>query len=985
MKDKNKTKENTPVSQIAKEEEAILEFWDKAETFKRSVEKDAPNGDYVFYDGPPFGTGEPHYGHILSSVSKDVVPRFWTMKGYRVERRWGWDCHGLPIENIIEKEMNINGKKQIEEMGIAKFNEACRSQVLKYADIWDVMVRRIGRWVDFKNSYKTMDTDFMESVWWGFGELWKKGLVYEGRRVLLYCPRCETPISNFEVAMDNSYKDIEETSVYVKFTIKNEKLKIKNLSVKDNEAVYILAWTTTPWTLPGNVALAVGKSIKYQILSIKGEDNYYIVAEERVEEVFKNKEYEIIKEIKGKDLIGLEYEPLFDVPALKEAGKDNTYKVAVADFVTTDDGTGVVHTAVVYGEDDYNLGKELDLPVIPALDEKGHFNETVPAYESMYFKKANKKIIEDLKENNLLFKEENIIHSYPHCHRCDTQLFYNAIPAWFINIAKLRDELIAQNKNINWYPKHLKEGRFQKGLENAPDWNISRNRYFATPMPIWKCEKCEKLEVISSIKSLEERSGTKGITDIHSHFIDDKILECKCGGKMKRISEVFDCWVESGSMTFAEHHYMGKALPRFDPEKGVRFPAQYISEYISQTRAWFYVMHVMSVALFSKNSYENVVSTGVILNEAGQKMSKSKKNYPDPWKVINEYGVDALRYYLMSSTIMHSENLFFNERELRDVTRKTIMLLSNVFRFYKMFSTGKIAPTTAPESKNILDKWIISRLYNFINEVDKNMGTYDLPRASRPIIDFIDDLSTWYVRRSRGRFKGDDKKDKEQALDTFGFVLLQLSKTMAPFMPFISEKIYQAVTGQNYNNNEKSVHLEKWPKAGDVNEKVLEEMTATRKIVELGLAKRDEAGIKVRQVLSTLTVVSPKTVAIKNAYIELIKDEVNVKEVKFKGTSDEISVELDIELTPELKREGLKRELVRLINAKRKNTGLTINDRINVAWKAATEVKEVIDLYYDELLNETLANKFSELKTISEEEKKDKLNEFEIVLQIEKQ
>ena len=958
-----KTKNTNP---FPKMEEEILNFWDKAKTFEKSVNKKAPQGDYVFYDGPPFGTGEPHYGHILSSVAKDVVPRYWTMQGFRVERRWGWDCHGLPIENIIEEDLGINGKKEIEKMGIDKFNQACQARVLEYADIWDKMVRRIARWIDFKNSYKTMDMDFMESVWWAFKELWKKDLIYKGRRVLLYCPRCETPISNFEVAMDNSYKEITEPSVYVKFKVKSDKSKV--ISNKDT---YILAWTTTPWTLPGNVALAVNNNIKYLVLSIKGENEYYVIAKERVEEVFQGREYEVVKEISGADLVGLEYEPLFNVPAFKDSGK-KVYYIVDADFVSTEDGTGVVHTAAVYGEDDYNLGLKLDLPIIPALDEKGHFNETVPQFKGVYFKKADKLIIDDLEKNGLLFNKENYTHPYPFCHRCETQLFYNAIPAWFLRVSKLKKKMLKENKKINWYPEHLKHGRFAQGIEQAPDWNISRNRYFATPMPIWECDKCGAREVVGSVEELKDKSGEKDIKDIHNHLIDNFIWQCsKClstssgqAGEMRRISEVFDCWVESGSMSFAQMHYPFENKKKFEDN----FPAQYISEYISQTRAWFYVMHVMSVALFNSNSYENVVTTGVILNEHGDKMSKSKKNFPDPWEMINEFGVDSLRFYLMSSSVMHAENLLFNEQELRDVFRKNIMILWNVYKFYEMFAASpqsfSAKEEAVPESANVLDRWIFARLNQLISEATENMNNYNLPRATRPITEFINDLSTWYIRRSRDRFKGDDVEDKKDALAAARFVLIKLSKIIAPFMPFIAEEIWQKATSYNYKDENKSVHLEAWPvriKAFDgKKDKILEKMENTRKIVELGLAKRDEAGIKVRQPLQKLTVSLPKTAVIDKVYIELIKDEVNVKEVEFKDCEKEIAVDLDLELSPELKAEGMKRELVRFINALRKEAGLTIKDRINIYWEGSAEIKKLFNKYKIELIKDTLALEIKE-------------------------
>ncbi|MBU1663332.1 class I tRNA ligase family protein, partial [Patescibacteria group bacterium] len=500
MLDKNKeNKINTNSFSVMEEE--VLNFWGKCEIFKKSTEKEAPRGDYVFYDGPPFATGEPHYGHLLSSISKDVIPRFWTMQGYKVERKWGWDCHGLPIENIVEQNLKISGKKEIEKMGIDKFCETCRSLVLKYADIWETMIKRIGRWVEFKNSYKTMDVKYMESVWWGFKKIWGKGLIYQGRKTQLYCPRCETPISNFEVAMDNSYKNITETSIYVKFKLK----KHPKLEIKSN--VFIMAWTTTPWTLPGNAALAVGENIKYAVIKTQNsklKTEYLILAKNRVNEVFKNKQYEIVKELKSENLIGLEYEPLFDVPKLENSDKKNIYKIFIADFVTIEDGAGVVHIAPAYGEDDYNLGLKYDLPIISVLDEKGYFNDKSPQFKGVYFKKANKIIIENLDKRDLIFATEQTIHSYPFCHRCDTQLFYNAIPAWFIAVNKIKKRMIELNEKINWFPKHLKHGRFALGIEQAPDWNISRNRYFGTPIPIWKCDKCGNLKVIGAADDIKK-------------------------------------------------------------------------------------------------------------------------------------------------------------------------------------------------------------------------------------------------------------------------------------------------------------------------------------------------------------------------------------------------------------------------------------------------------------------------------------------------
>jgi len=966
------TNKSQGASQFPQMEEEVLTFWDKAKIFEKSVEREAPQGDYVFYDGPPFGTGEPHYGHILSSVSKDVVPRYWTMQGYRVERRWGWDCHGLPIENIIEADMKISGKKQIEEMGIDVFNEACRSRVLEYADIWDVMVRRIGRWVDFKNSYKTMDASYMESVWWGFKEMWEKELIYEGRKVLLYCPRCETPISNFEVAMDNSYKDVTDSTLYVKFKATNAKEKLGI----DGE-VQVLAWTTTPWTLPSNVALAVGENIDYIVVA---EDTSYILAKERLAEVFKDKEVKVVKEFKGSELLGLEYEPLMDILLPEEENTKKAYYIVPGDFVTTEDGTGIVHIAPVYGEDDYRLGQKFVLPIIPTLDEKGHFTQTVPEFTGLYFKKANELIINKLTERGIVFANVKVTHSYPHCHRCDTALFYNAIPAWFLNINKIRGKMLENNQKVNWYPEHLKDGRFGKGIETAPDWNISRNRYFATPIPIWRCVECGEIEVVGSVAELEQKTGVVGVTDIHNHNIDHLTWKClKCSHEMKRIKEVFDCWVESGSMPFAQMHYPFENEQKFKEN----FPSKFISEYISQTRAWFYVMHAISTALFESHSYENVVTTGVILNEKGEKMSKSKKNFPDPNKVINEFGADALRAYLMGSSVMHAENLFFNENEVKDLFRKNIMILWNVFKFYEMYQGDVTSRESRVVSENVLDVWILAKLNGLVEEVTKSMNAYDLPRSVRPIAEFINDLSTWYIRRSRDRFKGEDEADKQMALATTGQVLIELSKVMAPFMPFIAEQVWQKVTGNNFVDENKSVHLEAWPQCESANPIILGQMELIRKIVEAGLAKRDEVGMKIRQPLPYYSTDLAKELL--PEFIEIVKDELNVLELRF-GSN-----ELGTEMSEELLKEGVKRELVRFINAMRKNAGLTIQDKIDIYWKvidvefAKPLVSKVFVEMINELTRDVLANNaYNEQSADVDLEKEVKVNGEAVWLGIKK-
>lgn len=917
------------------DEKQVLKFWRKNKIFEKSLDQNKDKKLFSFFDGPPFATGLPHYGHILASTIKDVVGRYWTMKEFYVPRRWGWDCHGLPIENIIEKKLGISGKKEIEEIGVEKFNNACSEAVLTYAKEWSKMVERIGRWVDFKHSYKTMDSTYIESVFWALKEIWQKGLLYEGKKVLLYCPRCETPVSNFEVAMDNSYQDIKEETLTVKFKLsKNDKFP---------EPTYVLAWTTTPWTLPANVALAVGEKIEYEL--IKEGKNNYIVVKERAKKYFKNNKP--IKSFSGRELIGFKYEPLYET--IKD--NDKVYSILPADFVSTDEGTGIVHTAVVYGEDDYNLGLKYELPTAPLLDERGHFIKSAPEIiAGKYFKTADKIIISDLEKRDLIFKKQKLTHSYPFCWRCSTQLYYNAIPSWFINIQKIKKYLLATNESINWYPAHLKHGRFGKGIEAAPDWNISRNRYWATPLPIWKCEglDCDNIMVIGSFAELKEKalnfneiypSDDLRKADLHKHKMDKIKLKCdKCEAEMKRVPEVLDCWVESGSMPFAEIHYPFENEDKFKE----RFPAQFVSEYIAQTRTWYFFMHAISTILFDKAPFENVVTTGTVLNEKGEKLSKSKKNYPDPWAMIEKYGVDALRFYLMNSVVMKSENLLFSEKELAEVKKKVIMIISNVLSFYKLYPL-KNKDKFLPEKENLqtLDGWIMARLSGLIKSTTENLDNYNVIKASREVANFINDLSTWYLRRSRERFK----EGSEDGSQVFYHVLLTLSKIMAPITPFMAENIYQELKGKK-----ESVHLDDWPEIEEkyFDEKLIETMAKTREITALALAKRAEAGIKVRQPLSLLTI----NQKLSEEFLDLIKDEVNVEKIKFGK-----SIILDIKMTKELKEKGLVRDLIREINALRKKEGLTIKDRAKIIFGVDQKTKKIIQKYKDEILKATLSEK----------------------------
>ncbi len=983
-------------------EEEVLTFWDKARIFEKSVERDAPKGDYVFYDGPPFATGTPHYGHIVASLMKDVVPRYWTMQGYKVERKWGWDCHGLPIENIAEKELGFRQKKEIIEYGIDKFNELCRSKVLGYVEEWEKVVRRLGRWADMKNSYRTMDLDYMESIWWVFKELWDRDLIYEGYRSIHVCPRCETTLSQQEVS--EGYKDVKDLSAIAKFEL------------VDEPGTFVLAWTTTPWTLIGNVALAVGADIDYVKLRVlngqkrsdSGELEYInvILAKEIFDKARREseasitlsgiainlgfgaahqvkegeqaiKQYpEIVGEFKGKDLVGKKYRPLFDYyynqPNLEN--KENGWKIYAGDFVTTEDGTGVVHIAPAFGEDDLNLGKANNLPFVQHVGMDGVIKPEAGEFAGMHVKaiddytKTDIEIIKYLAHNGLLFHKEKYEHSYPHCWRCDTPLINYVTTSWFVNVLKVKDAALENAKSINWSPAHIKEGRFGNWLAGARDWSISRQRFWASVMPIWQCS-CGERVVFGSVADLENASGQK-VTDLHKHIVDHITVPCaKCGGTMRRVPDVLDTWFDSGSMPYAQMHYPFENKDKFEPN----FPAEFIAEGIDQTRAWFYYLHILATAIKERPAFKNVIVNGIVLAEDGKKMSKRLQNYPDPMYVLEHYGADAIRCYLASSGVVSAENLNFAEKGVEEALRKNIMILWNVYKFYEMYA-GEMHGEA--ESESVLDQWILARLNELIEEVTKNMDAYDLPRSVRPIGDFINDLSTWYIRRSRDRFKGDDEADKQAALATTGYVLTVLSEVMAPFMPFIAEQIWQKVTGNNFSDENKSVHLEAWPTFESADKTVLGQMEAIRKIVEAGLAKRDEAGIKIRQPLPYYStdisffkdVLDGKDESIKNMikpFVEIVKDELNVLELR--GGQNELGTEM----TEELLMEGVKRELVRFINAMRKNAGLTIQDRIVVYWNIAEAdfakpmVKKVFVEMGEGLSKDVLADEIREEHTMA--------------------
>ncbi len=883
-------------------EEEVLAYWQKTKAFEKSVEMRSADKAYIFYDGPPFATGLPHYGHLLGSTSKDVIPRYWTMKGYRVERIWGWDCHGLPIEHMIEKKLKITGgKKGIEKLGIHKFNEACRSEVLRLDTEWEKIIARLGRWVDFKNNYKTMDTSYMESVWWGFKQLFDKGLVYEGKKVILYCPRCATPLSNFEIAMDNSYQTVTEPSNTYKYKLKAE------------ENTYILAWSTTPWNKLATPALAVHPTLKY--VKVKQGTEFYVLAESTLK-ILSDESYEIVKTYSGKDLEKFEFELHYDFYPRSQGQKAG---VIVADeFVTAEEGTGVV-TLAVYGEDDYRVMKAHNIQMVEHVDDEGKLKPEVTQWAGMNIQAVNPLVNADLAERGLLYSEEPHTHSVAECYRCSTRLYYAPMPAWFINVQELKQDLLEHNESINWFPKHLKHGRFKHGLETAPDWNISRSRYWGTPMPIWESADKKLRRIVGSVAELQEwavdPAKAAAVTDIHPEFLSDIELWVDAERTVKgtRISEVFDCWVESGSMPFAHRHYPFANKKQFE----ATYPAQFISEYIAQTRAWFYTMHVMSVGVFGKPAFENVLTTGTILAEDGSKMSKSKNNYPDPMVLIDKYGVDSLRLYLMSSTVMKSENLNFSEKEVGDIRKKVFLIWWNMYAFYHLyapFEAQEVAELPPLEEvTDVMDRWVLSRLATVTLEVTKAFDSYNTIKASRPLMEFVNELSTWYLRRSRERLK-----DNQTSLRVFGHVLYRLAQLFAPLAPFFSENIYQRVL-----NTDLSVHHTDWPvlDASLRHPKLETNMTLIRSVVERVHAARSEAGIKVRQPLANVAVTAPSKP--EDNLLAVLLEEVNVKTVKWTVGSD-LTVNLNTELTPELEAEGKARELIRSIQKLRKEAGLQV-------------------------------------------------------------
>ena len=921
-------------SNTAKREEEILKFWQNNKIFEKSLEKDSPEGEFVFYDGPPFATGLPHSGSLLSSVIKDVVPRYKTMQGYHVRRRWGWDCHGLPIESLVEKKLGLKTKKDILDIGIEKFNETARSMVLEYVSDWKRYVDRVGRWVDFDNSYKTMDNTYIESVWWALKKIYDDGRLYEGMKVLMYCPHCETPLAKAEIAMDNTYEDVTEEAVTIKFKIREP----EKYNLPDNS--YFLAWTTTPWTLPANTALAVGPDIDYGVY--EKDDDTVVLATSRAEEYELSNPSETFK---GKKFEGAVYEPLFSFNAV-DSYEGTKHQVFVEDYVSDEDGTGVVHSGTIYGEEDYDLVVREKLPVLQLLDASANYNERAPEFiRGKFIKDAENDIKADLEKRGLLYEKKSHTHSYPHCYRCGAPLIYNAVSSWFIDIQSVKQRMLEENENVDWHPEHLKHGRFKNIVESAPDWTISRNRFWASPLPIWRNDETGEVVVIGSVEELKEKAIGDVPEDLHRPYIDDVKLKGEKGGELSRIPEVVDCWVESGSMPFAEYHYPFENENEFEK----RSPGDFIAEYIAQTRTWFYYMHAMGVLLFDRQTFKNVVSTGTLLAEDGQKISKSKQNYTDPYVLFDTFGADAFRMYLLSSPLMKSEDLNFADKGVDEINKKCLMRLANVYSLYALYK-DKSSHEDSNSSEHILDRWVVARFNQLHKEVTEHMEAYEVDRATKLVIDFVDDLSTWYARRSRDRLKGDDEADRIATLSTLKWVLRKYAKVLAPAAPFIAEWLWQEV---KRDDDPESVHLVHWCSVKDSDEQLLADMQITRDMVSRALDKRVEAKMKVRQPLSSVTV----NKKLDDEFLELIKDEVNVKEVLVNEKLDD--VELDTELTDELKNEGSVRDLLRHIQDARKKAGLTPDDQATLRIETDETGKKLVEQYRETIEKTALLKEIS--------------------------
>ncbi len=890
----------TPEISFPQMEVNLLEQWEKNRVFEQSVENRRGSQEFSFYDGPPFANGLPHYGHLLANTIKDIVPRYWTMRGRRVERRFGWDCHGLPVEYEIEKREGLKGRTDILALGIPQFNEMCRSSVLHYTAEWQKTITRLGRWVSWENQYRTMDPDFMESVWWVFKSLFDKGLVYRSHKVVPYSPRITAVLSNFEA--NQNYKDVQDPAIVVKFKL-------------SHDDAHLLAWTTTPWTLVSNLGLAVGGDIDYVRVRDHETGEVYILAEKRLESVYKPKgkdkapAYDVLQQCKGSELAGLTYEPLY--PHFKN--QPHAFRVLAGDFVSTEDGTGIVHMAPAFGEDDFRLCREAGIELVDPLDDEGRFTDQVPEYQGQFVKDADKNIIKELKDRHKILRHDTIVHSYPMCERTDTPLIYRAIPAWYVSVEKIKDELVANNQEINWVPAHIKNGRMGKWLENARDWAISRNRFWGTPLPIWVCEKDDShIRCLGSIAELQEATGAK-VTDLHKHYVDDLTMSCgQCGKTMRRIPEVFDCWFESGSMPYAQLHYPFENKERFEHV----FPADFIAEGLDQTRGWFYTLAVLSTALFNKPAFKNVVVNGLILAEDGRKMSKRWRNFTPPEELLGQFGADSIRLYMLNSAVLRGEDLKFSNQGVKDITRAALLPLWNAYSFLTTYADAdswkpdaSLAAGKAPQVTQELDRWIISRLNTTVGRVHEEMEAYNLFNVVPVILGFVEDLTNWYIRLSRRRFWGGSgtlSEDSRQAYETLYFVLLNFTKIIAPFTPFVADEMHQGLV-DGLKGVPASVHLTDIPvfHSERVDAALEERMALVRRVAEMGRQLRAKHQIKTRQVLPGMLVIARKQSELDflQKSLTLLKNELNVKDVTF---STEETRYVNLSLKPNLRTLGKK-------------------------------------------------------------------------------
>ncbi len=948
-------------------EKDLVEEWKKNKTFEKSIEQRSKDNAYVFYDGPPFITGVPHHGTLLSSIVKDAVPRYQTMKGKRVERVWGWDTHGLPAEVFTEKKLGIKDRRDIgTKISLEEYITTARDNMVQTGNLWEQYVDRIGRWVDFKGAYKTMDKDYMESIWWAFKTLHEKGKIYEGERVLMYCTRDATPLSKAEVTMDaGAYQDVTDPSVYVKFPMYLDSNKEDGRDALPSSN--LLAWTTTPWTLPANTAVAVNPQLDYVEVIYVGES--YILAKDLVEKVMTDEkhqplEYEVTRTFKGEELVGKTYEPLFGNRG------DNAHKVWAADYVEAEAGTGIVHIAPAYGEEDFALAHEKGIPVVHVVDENGFYSEGDWKGENVW--EINKTIAKTLHERGAVLKIDYIRHSYPHCHRCGTKLMYRAHPSWFFDVQGQKQLMLEQNtETINWYPEHLKHGRFEKNIQAAPDWNLSRDRFWATAMPVWEgvdVDGKKRQIVVGSYAELKELSGVE-LEDYHRPWIDDVEFD-KDGVHYKRIDKVLDGWFESGSMPFAQFHYPFENKEKFEQN----FPGDFIVEYIGQVRAWFYYLHVVNIGLFGKAPFKHVITTGNLMGNDGYKLSKSRGNYTDPNEVMDKYSADAERFLLLGSPVMNAEDYSLQDKDVGDVARKLSMIW-NMYDFFTMYAEvdgWEFDGTLAHPEKftNPLDEWIVSRVHQLGQEIEKHMEEYDLSGAVKPILPFIDDASNWYVRRSRRRFwKSGNDSDKNDAYQTLHYVLVYLSKIIAPFTPFLSEELYQKLTGGE------SVHLLDWPESGHLNELLVDQMAKVREVINQGLSQRAKEGIKVRQPIASVSVagvheidddmkdiiaeeLNSKTIVLISRSPNVMEDESFKEHVDVsRGTApfSDVQVAIDTVITPELKLEGIMRELIRHIQSARKAAGFNIDDRILFTVETdSAEIEQALEEHIETIQQETL-------------------------------